>query len=214
MSEQMETTSNIFKLEGLLLVISAPSGTGKTSLCKAIEKLFPHVEHSVSYTTRPPREGEIDGKDYYFVSEKEFNDMVKNGMFLEHAVVHDFKYGTSRQKTEDKLKDGIYLILDIDTQGAGQLMCSFEGGIYIFLLPPSLEILEERLRKRGKDGEEIIQKRLENAKREISFYKKYDYVIVNDNFQKALQAIEAVIIAERNRVKRLNSDWIDEQFLS
>jgi len=194
---------------GILFIVSAPSGAGKTTLCKKLVDLFPDMSHSISYTTRPPRPGEIDGLDYYFVNQDTFQRMVNGGEFLEWAEVHGYRYGTSRKDTRSLLTQGLDVILDIDVQGAKQIKSgqwSVTGGqptnhstIFIFVLPPSLKACEERLRARGKDSPEEILRRLKTAEAEIREVSWYDYIIINDEFDVALERLKSIVIAERSK---------------
>ncbi|WP_085813545.1 guanylate kinase [Geoanaerobacter pelophilus] len=191
------------KREGVLYVISAPSGAGKTSLCKEIIDIFPNLRHSVSHTTRPPRTGEVHGRDYFFVGKEEFNRMVAAGEFAEWAEVHGNLYGTSLATLKECRADGVDLILDIDCQGARQLKGRFEGGVYIFVLPPNIEELRRRLDNRSSDSPEVIERRINNAAGEIKEARWYDYIIVNDRFSEAVEQLKSVLIAERCRTTRL-----------
>lgn len=191
------------KREGVLYVISAPSGAGKTTLCKEVIDIFPNLRHSVSYTTRPPRNGEVHGRDYFFVGKEEFSRMVDAGEFAEWAEVHGNLYGTSLATLKGCRAEGIDLILDIDCQGARQLKGRFEGGVYIFVLPPSIEELRRRLDNRSSDSQEVIERRIQNAAGEINEARWYDYIIVNDKFSEALEQLKSVLIAEQCRSTRL-----------
>uniref|UniRef100_A0A831TZS7 Guanylate kinase n=1 Tax=Geobacter metallireducens TaxID=28232 RepID=A0A831TZS7_GEOME len=191
------------KREGVLYIISAPSGAGKTTLCKEIIDIFPHLRHSVSYTTRQPRAGEVHGKDYYFVSKDEFRGMVDKGEFAEWAEVHGNCYGTSIRVLEECRTSGIDLILDIDIQGARQLKERYEGGVYIFILPPSYEELRRRLNGRSSDSDDVISRRIDAAAGEIRESRWYDYIIVNDQFSRAVEELKSVVIAERCRTFRV-----------
>ena len=191
------------KREGVLYVISAPSGAGKTTLCKEVIDIFPNLRHSVSYTTRPPRNGEVHGRDYFFVGKEEFTRMVEAGEFAEWAEVHGNLYGTSLATLKECRAEGIDLILDIDCQGARQLKGRFEGGVYIFVLPPSIEELRRRLDNRSSDSQEVIERRIQNAAGEIKEARWYDYIIVNDRFSEALEQLKSVLIAEQCRSTRL-----------
>ena len=191
------------KREGVLYVISAPSGAGKTTLCKEVIDIFPNLRHSVSYTTRPPRNGEVHGRDYFFVGKEEFSRMVEAGEFAEWAEVHGNLYGTSLATLKECRAEGIDLILDIDCQGARQLKGRFEGGVYIFVLPPSIEELRRRLDNRSSDSQEVIERRIQNAAGEIKEARWYDYIIVNDRFSEALEQLKSVLIAEQCRSTRL-----------
>jgi guanylate kinase len=197
------------KLEGLLFVVSAPSGAGKTTLCRAVTDSMEHVRHSISYTTRTPRPGEIDGRDYYFVSEDRFRGMISEGDFAEWAEVHSNFYGTSRRVLDGMRSEGIDVILDIDTQGAKQIREKYEQAVFIFVMPPSLGILEERLRNRKSDHENEIKKRMLRSRDEIKDYLKYDYVIVNREFDRALTELRSIIIAERSRTRLIDHTWIE-----
>jgi guanylate kinase len=196
--------------EGILFVVSAPSGAGKTSLCKAVTDSMENLTHSISYTTRQPRPGEIDGRDYYFVSNERFRDMVDAGDFAEHAQVHSNQYGTSKRVLDQMVADGTDVILDIDTQGARQIRQHYATAVFIFIMPPSMGILEERLRNRRSDREEEIRKRMQRAREEIRDYALYDYIIVNRDFDRALTELRSVVTAERCRMKLIRSSWIDE----
>jgi guanylate kinase len=193
------------KLKGLLIVISAPSGTGKTTLCHKLLEEFPNVEFSVSYTTRKPRPGEVNGKDYWFVSREEFMKMVEEGDFLEWAEVYGNLYGTSKSQVLKALNQGKDVLLDIDTQGALQVKRNFPDAVLIFILPPSLKELERRLRKRGTDDEETIERRLRVAREEIKRARYYDYLIVNDELEVAYSRLKSIISAEKSKTNRLLS---------
>ena len=189
--------------EGVLFVISAPSGAGKTTLCKEIIDIFPGLRHSVSYTTRTPRPGEVHGRDYFFVGKDEFSRMVAAGEFAEWAEVHGNLYGTSLSTLKQCRSQGIDLILDIDCQGAQQLKGRFDGGVYIFILPPSIAELRRRLDGRSSDSEEVIETRINNAAAEIKEARWYDYIIVNDKFSVAAEQLKSVLIAEQCRSSRV-----------
>lgn len=196
--------------QGLLFVVSAPSGAGKTSLCRALTDSLGNLTHSISYTTRKPRPLEIDGRDYYFVAEDRFKDMVKAGDFAEWAEVHSNYYGTSKRVLDDMLAEGIDVILDIDTQGAKQIKEKYPAAVFIFILPPSLEILEERLRNRRSDHDEEIRKRMQRAREEIRDYRMYDYLLVNRDFDRALFELRSIVVGERCRARLIDQDWIDD----
>jgi guanylate kinase len=184
---------------GILFVISAPSGAGKTSLCKEIIDFFPDLRHSVSFTTRPQRRGEQDGVDYHFVTQDVFTTMVADGAFAEWAEVHGNRYGTAIKTLQTASLAGVDILLDIDCQGAAQLRKNFQHGVFIFILPPSYDELRRRLQWRDTDSEAVIEQRLLNARGEIAESVLYDYMIVNDDFQVALGQMKAVITAERCR---------------
>jgi len=186
---------------GKLFVISAPSGAGKTSLCNELLKTYDNLEYSISVTTRKPRADEIEGKDYFFVDEVTFRKMIKNDEFLEWAEVHGNLYGTPKRFINEKLESGVNILLDIDPQGARQLKSKLNFGIYVFIIAPSLKDLETRLRNRRTESEEKLRLRLENAKKEVRYYKDYDYIIINKNFKKAFNELNAIYIAEHLRSK-------------
>jgi len=198
--------------EGLLFVVSAPSGAGKTTLCRALTDSLENLTHSISYTTRKPRPGEVDGRDYYFVTEERFRNMVQAGDFAEWAQVHSNLYGTSRRVLDEMRTDGTDVILDIDTQGAGQIKEKCQDAVFIFIMPPSLEILEERLRHRKSDNEDEIKKRMRRARDEIRDYTMYDYIIVNRDFERALAELRSIILAERCRTRLVEHAWIQGMF--
>lgn len=184
---------------GTLYVISAPSGAGKTSLVKALLEKTENIGVSVSHTTRAMREGEQDGFDYHFIEKPIFEKMVEESAFLEHAQVFDNYYGTATANIEEKLKQGDDVILEIDWQGAAQVRKQLPHSVNIFILPPSQPALEERLRGRGQDSDEIIARRMRDAKSETSHYSEYDYLVVNDDFDNALVELKSIIIARRCR---------------
>lgn len=184
---------------GTLYIISAPSGAGKTSLVKALLKETPDITVSVSHTTRKPRPGETDGVEYHFVDVDTFRAMVADNAFLEHAQVFDNLYGTSRSAALDLLKRGIDVILEIDWQGARQVRAMMPGAVSIFILPPSRPALDERLRGRGQDGEEVIARRMRDAISEMSHYAEFDYLVINDQFEQALLDLQSIITARRLR---------------
>lgn len=190
-------------MKGIPFIVSAPSGAGKTTLCKMAVDFFHDLRHSISYTTRPPRDGEVDGVDYRFIDNAEFARMVASGEFLEHAGVHGKNYGTSRKDLETLLEKGTDVILDIDVQGAGNVRGSLAGGVFIFILPPSVEACEQRLRGRAKDSEEEIKKRLRIALDEIKKAPDYDYIIINDDLDVAFERLKSIIKAEKVRTQRM-----------
>lgn len=188
--------------QGTLFIVSAPSGAGKTSLVRALLDGHPNLRLSVSYTTRPPREGEIDGVHYHFVSQTEFERMVLQHEFVEYAQVFRHAYGTARDTLRQALDQGQDLLLEIDWQGARQVRQYFPHAVSIFILPPSLDELERRLRARAQDSEETIATRMAEAHSELSHYGEYDYLVVNDRFEAALAELRALVCAfglRRNR---------------
>lgn len=188
---------------GLMIVLSSPSGAGKSTLTRALLAEDSRMSMSVSATTRRPRDSEIDGKDYYFLSLQKFDTMREDGEFLEHAKVFDNYYGTPRRPVEDALSHGLDVVFDIDWQGAQQLtQAAADDIVKIFILPPSTRELEKRLRSRAQDSAEVIAKRMAKSAAEISHWPEYDYVVVNEDLGEALREIKTIIAAERLRRRR------------
>ena len=185
-----------------VVVVSGPSGAGKSSFVKTLLEKGPDLEYSVSATTRPRRTHETDGRDYFFLSPEEFQKRVDAGEFVEHAHVHGEWYGTLRSQIDAALRRGKNVLLDIDVQGGQAVRKVYPGGVFIFILPPSMEALEKRLRHRATDPDERIRLRLENARREIPMVSEYGYSIVNDDFEEASRRAVAIVWAERSRTKR------------
>lgn len=185
-----------------VFIISAPSGSGKSTLVNKARELVPDLHFSVSYTTRSPRGQERNGREYYFISRQEFEDMIRKDEFLEYAEVFgtgtDY-YGTSRRFLREAEEKGDDLLLDIDVQGAAQIKKKIPDAVSVFILPPNREELEKRLRARGQDSEEVIERRLQNASREIENYSKYDYILVNDCLPDSIDALTSILLAERRR---------------
>ena len=179
---------------GQLYVISAPSGAGKSSLIQKIINNFENIELSISATTRSPREGEVDGKHYFFVTENEFNSMKEDDAFIEYALVHNYQYGTLRKYTDEKLSKGINIICDIDVQGFQLIQRDGIDHTSIFIIPPSIEELQKRLLKRGLDSENVIGTRLKNAKEELKYAEEFNFRVLNDNFDQAYKEIVNIII--------------------
>ena len=186
-------------MSGNLFIISAPSGAGKTSLVQALLNINPQIDLSVSYTTREPRHGEHDGKDYHFVSREVFLGMMARGEFLESAEVYGNLYGTSQTWISRETEKGRDILLEIDWQGAAQIRRLFPECISVFILPPSLEALEQRLKGRGKDKDEVISKRMAAVREDVAHVAEFDYVIINDNLNEALRELNAVVLATRVR---------------
>ncbi len=189
--------------KGTLFIVSAPSGAGKTTLCNKAVEHFPTLEHSVSYTTRKARDGEIDGVHYNFIDDARFDEMESAGEFVESANVHGNRYGTSGGALLELLNEGVDLLVEIDVQGAAQLREKFSEGVFIFIVPPSVEACKERLTIRGKDTDDVISKRLAQAIEEIKEARNYDYIIVNDVLDEAILRFNAIIMAEKSREKRV-----------
>jgi guanylate kinase len=188
--------------KGLAFIISAPAGTGKTTLVRKLVQEFPSVVTSISYTTRSPRPGEVEGIDYHFITVSEFEKKIVAGDFLEYVKLYDTYYGTSRQWVEERQNQGKHVVLVIDTQGALQLKRNFSA-VYIFIRPPSLEILKERLKKRQTEEPKMLKQRLDWAKVELEASQFYDYLIVNDDLDTAYDILRSIIIAECHRIKLL-----------
>ncbi len=188
--------------KGFVFILSAPAGTGKTTLVRMLSQEFPCIYESISCTTRPPRPGEIDGKDYYFLSKKEFERKIDQGDFLEYAEVFGYYYGTSQIYVLEQQEMGKHVFLIIDTQGAMQLKKRKFPAVYIFLSPPSLEELKGRLIKRKTENREAIEKRLSWAQAEMEMMTNYDYHIVNDHLNQAYIVLRSIVIAEEHRVQR------------
>lgn len=183
--------------KGTLYIISAPSGGGKTSLVEALLEKLPDVVASVSHTTRSRRPGEVDGVNYHFVNDDQFHEMVNEGMFLEHARVFDYHYGTSRQHLQEQLLQGKDVILEIDWQGARQIRQLVTDCKSIYILPPSIEALQQRLQGRGQDDPEVIKRRMRDAVSEMSHYGEFDYIVINDEFEQAGQDLAAIFLSNR-----------------
>ena len=186
-------------MSGNLFVVSAPSGAGKTSLVSALLNINPQIDLSVSYTTRGPRPGEQDGKDYHFVSRETFLAMAKRGEFLESAEVYGNLYGTSQTWISQENAKGRDILLEIDWQGAAQVRRLFPECISIFVLPPSMEALEQRLKGRGKDNNEVIARRMAAVREDVAHVAEFDYVIINDNLNEALRELNAVVLSAKLR---------------
>jgi guanylate kinase len=192
-------TPSIDVTEGTLFIVAAPSGAGKSTLVNALLEREPDISLSISHTTRPPRPGEQYGRHYYFVERAEFEREVAEGIFLEHAEVHGNFYGTSRTTVQDLLRQGRDVLLEIDWQGAAQIRKAKPDCVSVFILPPSRAELERRLRGRGSDSEDVIERRLRNSRGEIAHAHEFDYIIVNDRFEDALQTLQAIVRAVRQR---------------
>jgi len=203
---------------GTLYIISAPSGAGKSSLLRVLlESMAGSLALSVSHTTRSPRPGEVDGEDYHFIDEAGFREMVSGDAFFEHARVFDNFYGTSRQGVIDQLDAGLDVILEIDWQGARLIREQMPGVVSIFILPPSCEVLQQRLQDRGQDADTVIARRMRDAVGEMSHYDEYDYLVVNDVFQTAVDELAAIMLSQRLRLpaqRRRHAGLLDALLVS
>ena len=184
-------------IKGILYIVSAPSGAGKSSLVRAIVQKLPDVVVSVSHTTRPMRAGEVDGQDYHFIDESHFNAMVEQGDFLEHAQVFGNHYGTSKQSIEEQLLSGKDVILEIDWQGARQIRQLMSESKSVYILPPSIDALKERLSNRGQDSDEVIDSRMREAVSEMTHYGEFDYIVINDDFDEATEQLASIFVCNR-----------------
>ena len=188
--------------QGVLLVVSGPSGAGKGTICQILREQLPDLGYSISVTTRQPRVGEVDGKSYFFKTVPEVQEMIAKGELLEYAEVYGNYYGTPRKYVMDLLQSGHDVLLEIDIQGALQIKERFPEGVFVFIVPPSLDELSARIYKRGTDSEEVIKRRMASAARELTYAAKYDYIIVNDIATKAANKVLTIMEAERYRVAR------------
>jgi len=195
-------------------IISAPSGSGKSTLVDKAREIVSGLDFSVSYTTRPPRGNEQNGREYYFVPRSEFEEMVRKDEFLEYADVFGHCYGTAKRFLREAERSGRDLLLDIDVQGAEQIKRKLPEAVSIFIMPPDRKILESRLRKRSLDAEEVIQRRLVTASREIENYEKYDYILVNDRLDESIEALTAILLAERLKRSRIRGSADDAETLA
>jgi guanylate kinase len=198
---------------GILFIISAPSGTGKTTLCKQLATNLPGLWHSISYTTRKPRAGEEHGRDYYFIGEKTFQEMIERNEFVEWAHVYGHCYGTPWKSLTEKIDQGVDVLLEIDVQGAMQVKKRFEDAVSIFILPPSMTELRARLETRASDTAEEIQGRLNKVKEEVWSYREYAYIVRNEDLGRSLRDLESIFWSERLKTKRLNMTWLENNFI-
>jgi len=196
---------------GVLIVISGPSGAGKGTICKALLEKHKDLYLSVSATTRSPRDGEVEGVNYYFLTREQFNTKVSENGFLEYAEVYGNFYGTPKANVEQMLEDGKDVILEIDIQGALKVKENFSEGVFIFILPPSMEELKQRIIKRGSETKESLMTRFKSAYKEINYVSKYNYAVVNDTVEIAAGKVEAIIAAEKCRVDRIKDTILDSK---
>ena len=190
------------KKKGMIIIVSAPSGAGKTSICNSLIKSDKNIVYSISTTTRQPRKGEKNGREYFFVDNKKFKDMVKKNLFVEYAKVHNYFYGTSKKMLEETLNEGKDILLDIDVQGAIKIKKQYKDALMIFITTPTLKILKERLIKRNKDLLDVINTRVKNAKKELTYLPRYDYLVLNDKLDISIENVKSIIKAERLSIKR------------
>jgi guanylate kinase len=197
---------------GHIFVITAPSGAGKTTLCQALVNDTPTLRYTISYTTRQPRKGEVTGSHYHFVKKENFEGMVKQELFAEWAEVYGNYYGTLVKDIESLNRNGYDVLMDIDTKGAMQIKHKFKDAVLIFICPPSLSVLEKRLFERGTDSLDVVEKRLEKVYDELGYLSEFDYMIVNDELNRALNELKSIIIAEKLKVAYISPLWIDTFF--
>jgi guanylate kinase len=205
--------ASVKRRQGVLFVVSAPSGAGKTSLCHELMALLPDLRFSVSCTTRQPRPGEVPERDYHFVDEPTFRGMIKEGAFLEWAEVYGKLYGTPRAPTQEWMAQGCDVLLDIDTQGAMQIRRHVPEAVSVYILPPSMTVLRRRLEDRKGDSPDEIAMRLKRAKDEVAHYRDYSYVIINDDFKFSVRLLEAIVLAERSRTAVLDLSQVEQVLL-
>ena len=201
-TQQLTNPKTTAAAKGILFVVSSPSGGGKGTLIQRVLKRLPDLSYSVSYTTRKPRNGEVDGREYFFVTREQFAQMVERNDFLEWAQVHSHLYGTSRSQVTRDVSLGRDIVLELDVQGASSIRNLISDAVSVFILPPSLEVLRERLIARGTDSPDDLEVRLRNAPEELKAYKSFDYVIINDDVELAAAKLLAIIEAERLRLSR------------
>ena len=198
---------------GILYIVSAPSGAGKTTLCKQIVTSISGVWHSISMTTRKPRPGEEHGREYFFIEEQLFHDMVRRDEFLEYAQVYSHWYGTPQAPLMDKIEQGVDVLLEIDVQGALQIKKQFVDAVSIFILPPSMDVLRARLQGRASDSQEEILQRLRKVKDEVGCAREYSYIVRNDDLGQSLRELQSIFRAERLKTQRMDMQWLEQGFV-
>jgi len=204
--------AHAYKRRGILFIISAPSGAGKTTLCKQLMASLPGIWHSVSYTTRKPRAGEEGGREYFFIEEPAFQEMVGRQEFVEYAHVYGQWYGTPRRALIDKMEQGVDVLLEIDVQGALQIKKQFADAVFVFILPPSLDALRARLQGRASESPEEIRRRLEKVQEEVRSFHEYSYIVRNDDLDHSLRELHSIFVAERLKTQRLDMNWFQQHF--
>jgi guanylate kinase len=192
-------------MSGLLIVVSAPSGAGKTTICREVLKIIPELRFSISCTTREPRRGEIDGRDYRFISREEFEERISAGDFIEWAENHGHLYGTLKKDVEALVEEGCDVLFDVDPRGAKELKSQYNNAVFVFILPPSIDILKERLKKRGSEKDAVMKARFERAFKEVKEVVWYDYAIFNDIIDESVDVLKSIYKAEKNRRERLKN---------
>jgi len=198
------------KGKGLLIVISGPSGTGKGTICSRVVNEMENIKISISATSRCKRENEVNGKDYYFITKEEFEEKIKNNEFLEYAIVHSNQYyGTPKAKIEEDLNNGTSVILEIDIQGALKVKDIISEAIFIFIMPPSMKVLKQRLINRNTESLDKVMERFKTAYKELNEFKKYNYVVVNDDLDEAVEKVKSIIVSEKCRVDRIEDIYLD-----
>jgi len=198
---------------GILFIISAPSGTGKTTLCKQLTANIPGLWHSISFTTRKPRPGEEHGREYFFTDEATFQTMIDRHEFVEWALVYGQLQGPPRKTVGEKIDQGIDVLLEIDVQGAMQVKKKFEDAVSIFILPPSMADLRQRLLTRASDSSDEIQRRLQKVKEEVWCFREYYYIVRNDDLAQSLRELQSIFVAERLKTKRMDMHWLEQSFI-
>lgn len=214
LSSDLAERKQVPRRRGILYIVSAPSGAGKTTLCKQIVTSIAGVWHSISATTRKSRPGEEHGREYFFIEEQSFHDMVRRDEFLEYAHVYGHWYGTPQGPLMDKIEQGVDVLLEIDVQGALQIKKRFVDAVSIFILPPSMDILRARLQRRASDSQEEILRRLRKVKDEVRCAREYSYIVQNDDLARSLRELQSIFQAERLKTKRMDMQWLERSFLA
>ncbi|MDH4152218.1 MAG: guanylate kinase [Nitrospira sp.] len=214
LSDNLAEPKQVPGRRGILYIVSAPSGAGKTTLCKQIVTSIPGVWHSISATTRQSRPSEEHGREYFFIEEQLFHEMVRRGEFLEYAHVYGHWYGTPQVPLMDKIEQGVDVLLEIDVQGALQIKKRFVDAVSIFILPPSMDILRARLQSRASDSQEEILRRLRKVKDEVWCAREYSYIVQNDDLIQSLRELQSIFQAERLKTQRMDMRWLERSFMA